>query len=70
MVQISHPYVTTGKTLVLARWNCVGKVMSLVFYRLSRLVITRCSIQKSDSLCSSQSKTEKLYTVSKNETGS
>ena len=40
MVQISHPYVTTGKTLALTRWTFVGKVMSLLFNMLSRLVIT------------------------------
>ena len=40
MVQISHPYVTTGKTIVLTRWTFVGKVMSLLFNMLSSLVIT------------------------------
>ena len=39
-VQLSHPYVTTGKTIALTRWNFVGKVMSLLFNMLSRLVIT------------------------------
>ena len=39
MVQISHPYVTTGKTIVLTRWTFVGKVMSLLFNMLSRFVI-------------------------------
>ena len=39
-VQLSHPYVTTGKTIVLTRWTFVGKVMSLLFYTLSSLVIT------------------------------
>ena len=39
MVQLSHPYMTTGKTLALTRWTFVGKVMSLLF-NLSRLVIT------------------------------
>ena len=39
-VQLSHPYVTTGKTIALTRWTFVGKVMSLLFNRLSRLVIT------------------------------
>ena len=38
-VQISHPYVTTGKTIALTRWTFVGKVMSLLFSELSRLVI-------------------------------
>ena len=40
IVQLSHPYVTTGKTIALMRWTFVGKVMSLLFNMLSRLVIT------------------------------
>ena len=39
MVQLSHPYVTTGKTIALTRWTFVGKVMSLFFNMLSRCVI-------------------------------
>ena len=39
MVQLSHPYMTTGKTIALTRWTFVGKVMSLVFNMLSRFVI-------------------------------
>ena len=39
-VQLSHPYVTTGKTIALTRQTFVGKVMSLLFNMLSRLVIT------------------------------
>ena len=39
-VQLSHPYMTTGKTRALTRWTFVGKVMSLLFNMLSRLVIT------------------------------
>uniref|UniRef100_A0AC11DZM0 Uncharacterized protein n=2 Tax=Ovis aries TaxID=9940 RepID=A0AC11DZM0_SHEEP len=39
-VQLSHPYMTTGKTIALTRWTLVGKVMSLVLNMLSRLVIT------------------------------
>ena len=39
MVQLSHPYVTTGKTRALTRWTFVGKVMSLFFNVLSRLII-------------------------------
>ena len=39
MVQLSHPYTTTGKTIALTRWIFVGKVMSLLFNMLSRLVI-------------------------------
>ena len=38
MVQLSHPYMTTGKTIALTRWSFVGKVMSLLFTMLSRLV--------------------------------
>ena len=40
IVQLSHPYMTTGKTIVLTRWTFVDKVMFLLFNRLSRLVIT------------------------------
>ena len=39
IVQLSHPYMTTGKTIALTRQNYVGKVMSLLFNKLSRLVI-------------------------------
>ena len=39
-VQLSHPYVTTGKTIALTRWTFVGKVMSLLLNMPSRLVIT------------------------------
>ena len=39
-VQLSHPYMTTGKTIALTRWTFVGKVVSLLFNMLSRLVIT------------------------------
>ena len=40
IVQLSHPYMTTGKTIALTRWTFVGKVMSLLCNMLSRLVIT------------------------------
>ena len=40
IVQLSHPYMTTRKTIALTRWTLVGKVMSLLFNMLSRLVIT------------------------------
>ena len=48
-VQLSHPYMTTGKTIALARWTFVGKVMSLLFNMLPMLVITflqrsKCSL--------------------------
>ena len=40
IVQLSYPYMTTGKTIALTRWDFVGKAMSLIFNMLSRLVIT------------------------------
>ena len=40
IVQLSHPFVTTGKTIALTRWTFVGKVMSLLFNILSRFIIT------------------------------
>ena len=40
IVQLSHPYMTTGKTIDLTSWTFVGKVMSLLFNMLSRLVVT------------------------------
>ena len=40
IVQLSHPYMTIGKTIALTWWAFFGKVMSLLFYMLSRLVIT------------------------------
>ena len=40
MVQLSHPYMTTGKTIALTRWTIVGKVMSLLLNMLPRLLIT------------------------------
>ena len=39
MVQLSHPYMTTGKTIALSIWTFVGKVVSLLFNTLSRIVI-------------------------------
>ena len=46
IVQISHPYMTTGKTIALTRWTFVGKVMPLLLNMLSRLVITFLSRSK------------------------
>ena len=46
MVQLSHPYITTGKTIALTRWTVAGKEMPLLFNRLSRLVITFLSRSK------------------------
>ena len=40
IIQLSHPYMTIGKTIALTRWTFVGKVISLLFNMLSRLVIT------------------------------
>ena len=40
IIQRSHPYMTTEKTVALTRWTFVGKVMSLLFNMLSRLVVT------------------------------
>ena len=40
IVQLSHPYMTTGKTIAFTRWTFVGKVLPLLFNMLSRLVIT------------------------------
>ena len=40
IVQLTHPYMTTGKTIALTRWTFVGKIVSLLFNTLSRLVIT------------------------------
>ena len=45
-VQLSHPYMTTGKTIALTKWTLVGKVMSLLFNMLPRLVITFLSRSK------------------------
>ena len=46
MVQFSHPYMTTGKTIALTRWTFVGKVKSLLFNMLPRLVIAFLSKSK------------------------
>ena len=46
IVQLSHPYMTTGKTIASTRWTFVGKVMSLLFNMLFRLVITFLSRSK------------------------
>ena len=46
MVQLSHPYMTNGKTITLIRWTFDGKVMSLLFNMLSRLIITFLPMSK------------------------
>ena len=52
IVQLSHPYMTTGKTIALARWNFVSKVMSLLFNMLSRFVIAFLPRSKHILICS------------------
>ena len=58
IVQLSHPYMTTGKTIALTRWTFVDKVMSLLFNMLSRLVITflprskRLNLMAAVTICS------------------
>ena len=49
MVQLSHPYMTTRKTVGLTRWTFVGKVMSLLFNMLSKLVKTLFSKEEQGS---------------------
>ena len=46
IVQLSHPYMTTGKTIALTKWTFVDKVMSLLFNMLSRLIITFLPVSK------------------------
>jgi len=46
IVQLSHPYMTTGKPIALTRWTFVGKVVSLLFNMLSRLVINFLPLSK------------------------
>ena len=52
MVQLSHPYMTTGKTIALTRWTFVGKIMSLLFNMLSRSVIASLPRSKQHLLIS------------------
>ena len=54
IVQLIHPYMATGKTIALTRWNFVGKVMPLFFNMLSRLVITFLLRSKLDSILKSR----------------
>ena len=51
-VQLSHPYMTTGKTIALTRWTFVGTVISLLFNMLSRLVITFLHMMVIFCICS------------------
>ena len=72
IVQFSHPYTTTGKTIALTRWTFIGKVMSLLFNVLSRLVIaflprSKClliSWLQSSSTVILETKRKKSITVS------
>ena len=50
IVQLSHPYMTIGKTITLTRWTFVGKVMSLLFNMLSAAAATK-SLQSCPTLC-------------------
>ena len=52
IVQLSHPYMTAGKTIALTRWTFVGKIMSLFFNMLSRLVIAFLPKSKHEILIS------------------
>ena len=72
MVQLAHPYMTTGKTIALTRWTFVGRVTSLLFNMLSRLVVTFLPRSKrlliswlqSPSAVTSEPKKVKFLTVS------
>ena len=69
MVQLSHPYLTTGKTIALTIWTFVGKVMSLLFNTQSRFVIaflprSKCSWLQSPSAVILEPKKIKSVTVS------
>ena len=57
MVQLSHPYMTIGKSIALTKWTFVGKVMSLLFNMLSSLAIAflpknKCSFMAAVTICS------------------
>ena len=51
VVQLSHPYMTTGKTITLTRWTFVSKVMSLLFNMLSAAAAAAKSLQSCPTLC-------------------
>ena len=61
-VQLSHPYMTTGKTIALTRWTFVGKVMSLLLNMLSRLVVTFLPRSKHLLISWLQSPSEVIWT--------
>ena len=50
IIQLSHPYMTAGKTIALSRWTFVGKVMSLLFNMLSRFVMEKAMAPHSSTL--------------------
>ena len=60
-VQLSHPYMTTGKTIALTRWTLVGQVMSLLLNMLSRLVITFLPRSKRVLISSLQSQSAVIW---------
>ena len=64
IVQLSHPYMTTGKTIALMRQTFVGKVMSLLFNMLPRLVITFLKMSKHLLISWLQIKSDTVSTVS------
>ena len=72
IVQLPHPYMTTGKTIALTRWTFDGKVMSLLLNMLSRLVITRpfktntqkrCPFHYSGLECKSRKSSKAIFSV-------
>ena len=63
MLQLSHPYMTTGKTITLTKWTFVGKVMSLLFNTLSRFLIAFLPRSKRLSIPWLQSPFESLFAV-------
>ena len=65
IVQLSHPYMTTGKTIALTRWTFAGKVMSLLFNMLSKLVID--FLPRSKSLFISKTNTDKCRNMIHNQ---
>ena len=66
-VQLSHPHMTTGKTIALTRWTFVGQVMSLFFNMLSRLVITFLPSSKHLLISWLQSPSAVIFEPPKNE---
>ena len=66
MIQLFHPYMTTGKTIALTRWTLIGKVMSLLFNMLSRLVITFLPRSKHLLISWLQSPSTVIFGVPKN----